>query len=307
MSIVVAALYKFVTLEDFHELRQPLLDVCLQAEIRGSLLLAREGINGTIAGTRVGIDQVLAFLRADPRFADLEHKESLDERQPFLRMKVKLKKEIVTLGVDGIDPNELVGTYVEPQDWNAIISDPSVLVLDTRNDYEVKVGTFRGAINPNTETFREFPQFTEQFDPAQYQKVAMFCTGGIRCEKASAFMLQQGFGEVYHLRGGILKYLEEVPAESSLWDGECFVFDHRVTVDHDLQKGHFELCHGCGWPVSETEMQTPEFEPGVSCPHCFTTVTEEQKLRFRERRKQIELAAARGEQHVGQPMPRSES
>lgn len=306
MSIVVAALYKFVTLEDFHELRQPLLDACLQAEIRGSLLLAREGINGTIAGTRAGIDRVLAYLRADARFADIEHKESLDERQPFLRMKVKLKKEIVTLGVAGINPNELVGTYVDPHEWNAIISDPSVLVLDTRNDYEVKVGTFRGAINPNTETFREFPEFTQQFDPALHKKVAMFCTGGIRCEKASAFMLQKGFDEVYHLRGGILKYLEEVPAETSLWDGECFVFDHRVTVDHALQKGQYELCHGCGWPVSAEEMQTAEFEPGVSCPHCFATVTEEQKLRFRERRKQIELAAARGEQHVGLPMPRSE-
>jgi UPF0176 protein len=187
-----------------------------------------------------------------------------------------------------------------------VISDPEVLVLDTRNDYEVKAGTFRGAINPETETFREFPQFTQQFDPARHKKVAMFCTGGIRCEKASAYMLQQGFDEVYHLKGGILKYLEAVPAAESLWEGECFVFDHRVTVDHDLQKGSYELCHGCGWPVSAEEKQSPKFESGVCCPQCFASVTEDQKLRFRERRKQIELAKARGERHIGVPMPRGE-
>ncbi len=306
MSVVVAALYKFVTLDDFHELRQPLLDVCLDAGIRGSLLLAHEGINGTIAGSREGIDRVLAYLRSDPRLADIDEKESLDDSQPFLRMKVKLKKEIVTLGVEGIDPNRLVGTYVEAKDWNAVIADPDVLVLDTRNDYEVKTGSFRGAINPDTETFREFPRFAQQFDPARHKKVAMFCTGGIRCEKASAYMLQQGFDEVFHLKGGILKYLEEVPAEQSLWEGECFVFDHRVTVDHALQKGNFELCHGCGWPVSAAEKQSPLFEYGVCCAHCAASVTDEQKMRFRERRKQIELAKARGEQHIGIPMPRSE-
>lgn len=306
MTVVVAALYKFVTLDDFHELRQPLLEACIRADIRGSLLLAHEGINGTIAGARAGIDAVLAYLRSDPRLRDLEHKESLDDDQPFLRMKVKLKKEIVTLGVDGIDPNRLVGTYVEPQDWNAIISDPDVLVLDTRNDYEVKVGTFRGALNPNTQSFREFPQFTQQFTPARHKKVAMFCTGGIRCEKASAYMLQQGFDEVYHLKGGILKYLEEVPPEKSLWEGECFVFDHRVTVDHALQKGEHELCHGCGWPVSAGERQSPHYEAGVMCPHCFDTVTDEQKVRFRERARQLQLAAARGEKHMGVPMPRSD-
>ena len=302
MSVVVVALYKFVTLENYRDLRQPLLDLCLEVGVRGSLLLAHEGINGTIAGPRAGIDRVLAYLRSDVRFGDIDTKESLDTAQPFLRMKVKLKKEIVTLGVEGIDPNQLVGTYVEPQQWNALISDPEVLVLDTRNDYEVKVGTFRGAVNPDTETFREFPQFTQQYDPSRHKKVAMFCTGGIRCEKASAYMLQQGFGEVFHLKGGILKYLEEVPAAESLWEGECFVFDHRVTVDHALQKGHYELCHGCGWPVSEDEKKSAQFELGVSCPQCFESVTEEQKLRFRERRKQVQLAEARGEQHIGIPM-----
>jgi UPF0176 protein len=299
MSVVVAALYKFVTLDDFHELREPLLQACIAAGIKGSLLLAREGINGTIAGSREGIDRALAYLRADPRLADLEHKESLDDAQPFLRMKVKLKKEIVTLGVDGVDPNQQVGTYVDPRDWNAIISDPDVLVLDTRNDYEVEIGTFKNAVNPNLQTFREFPQYVQQFDPATHKKVAMFCTGGIRCEKASAYMLQQGFSEVYHLKGGILKYFEEVPEAESLWQGECFVFDNRVAVNQQLEKGSYILCHACGWGVTDADKQSPLYEDGVSCPRCCADLTEEQKARFRERRKQIELAAQRGEQHMG--------
>jgi UPF0176 protein len=303
MSVVVSALYKFVTLENYRELRQPLLEYCLAADIRGSLLLAHEGINGTVAGPRAAIDGLLARLRGDPRLADLEHKESIDEAQPFLRMKVKLKREIVTLGVPGIDPNRRAGTYVEPGDWNALISDPEVLVLDTRNDYEVKIGSFRGALDPNTQTFREFPDFVQQFEPARHRKVAMFCTGGIRCEKASAYMLEQGFGEVYHLRGGILKYLEEVPPEQSLWQGECFVFDQRVAVDHRLAKGSHELCHGCGWPVSTSEQGLPTYEFGVSCPHCCDQLTETQKERFRERRKQVQLAQARGERHIGVPLP----
>src|SRR5690606_19157964 len=260
MSVVVAALYKFVTLDDYHEMREPLLQACIDAGIKGSLLLAQEGINGTIAGTRDAVDRILAHLHTDPRLADLEHKESLDAEQPFLRMKVKLKKEIVTLGVDGIDPNRLVGTYVEPRDWNAVISDPEVLVLDTRNDYEVEIGTFENAQNPNLRTFREFPEYVKQFDPARHKKVAMFCTGGIRCEKASALMLQQGFDEVFHLKGGILKYFEEVPAEQSLWRGECFVFDNRVAVTQQLEKGSYALCHACGWGVTDAERQSPLFE-----------------------------------------------
>jgi len=295
MPFVVAALYRFAPLDDYRELREPLLELCLQQEVRGSLLLAAEGINGTIAGSREAIDAVLAWLKRDSRLADLEHKESLDAVQPFKRMKVKLKREIVTLGVDGIDPNRLVGTYVEPSDWNAVISDPDVLLLDTRNDYEVELGTFAGAVNPNTETFREFPDFVRDIDPAKQRKVAMFCTGGIRCEKASAYMLQQGFAEVFHLKGGILKYLEEVPEEQSLWRGECFVFDNRVTVDHALRKGSYELCHGCGWPVSETDRQSPLFEQGVACPHCADQLTEDQRARFRERQRQSELTRHRGE------------
>jgi UPF0176 protein len=303
MSVVVAALYKFATLEDFREMREPLLQVCLDSGIKGSLLLAHEGINGTVAGSRAGIERVLNYLKADVRLQDLEHKESIDTAQPFLRMKVKLKKEIVTLGVDGIDPNRQAGTYVEPRDWNRLISDPEVLVLDTRNDYEVEIGSFEGAINPQMETFREFPAYVQRFDPSRHKKVAMFCTGGIRCEKASAFMLQQGFDEVYHLKGGILKYLEEVPSEQSLWQGECFVFDHRVAVDHELKKGSYELCHACGWGVSAADRLSPLYEEGVACARCAATLTDEQKARFRERSKQIELARARGEQHMGVPLP----
>ena len=241
-QIVVAALYKFVTLEDYIAMREPLLDCCVTAGVKGTLLLAEEGINGTIAGTREGIDAVLAYLRNDARLADLEHKESFDDHMPFHRMKVKLKKEIVTMGVDGIDPNQTVGTYVKPEDWNALIDDPEVLLIDTRNDYEYGIGSFRGAVDPHTTTFREFPGWVrENLDPAKQKKVAMFCTGGIRCEKASAFMLKEGFEEVYHLQGGILKYLEEVPKEESMWEGECFVFDERVAVNHDLEKGKYKI------------------------------------------------------------------
>jgi UPF0176 protein len=293
MPFVIAALYQFAPLDDFHALREPLLDFCLQHDVRGSLLLAAEGINGTIAGTREAIDAVLAFLKRDPRLARLEHKESFDEVQPFRRMKVKLKREIVTLGVEGIDPNREVGTYVDPRDWNAVISDPEVLLLDTRNDYEVQIGTFEGAVNPNTETFRQFPDFVRTIDPAKHRKVAMFCTGGIRCEKASAYLLRQGFAEVYHLKGGILKYLEEVPEQESLWRGECFVFDDRVTVDHRLRKGSYDLCHGCGWPVSAADRESPKYEEGVSCPHCADTLTDDQRARFRERRRQSQLALLR--------------
>ncbi|MDF2180924.1 rhodanese-related sulfurtransferase [Neptuniibacter sp. CAU 1671] len=299
-NIVVAALYKFVTLEDYQAMRQPLLDFCLANEIRGSLLLAYEGINGTVAGTREAIDNLLVYLKSDERFSALEHKESFTDAQPFYRMKVKLKKEIVTMGVDGIDPNKVVGRYVKPHDWNALISDPDVLVLDTRNDYEVQIGTFAHAVDPDTKSFREFPEFVrENYDPAKHKKVAMFCTGGIRCEKASAFMLHEGFEEVYHLEGGILKYLEEVPAEQSLWQGECFVFDNRVAVDHTLESGRYDLCHGCRRPITEADKQSPFYEEGVSCHQCHDELTDEQRKRFRDREKQVKLAAERDEVHIG--------
>jgi UPF0176 protein len=304
-NIVVAALYKFVALEDFHELREPLLDACLAAGARGTLLLAHEGINGTIAGTREGVDEVLAYLRADPRLQDLEHKESLDDHMPFYRMKVKLKKEIVTMGIAGIDPNQQVGTYVRPADWNELVSDPEVLMVDTRNNYEYGIGSFRGALDPETTTFREFPAYVRKhLDPGRHKKVAMFCTGGIRCEKASAFMLQEGFEEVYHLRGGILKYLEEVPEDDSLWQGECFVFDNRVAVNHSLEKGQYDQCYGCRHPITEQDKRSEHYQKGVCCPRCFDTLTAEQMSSFRERQKQIELAQARGEAHVGATPPK---
>jgi UPF0176 protein len=303
-EVVVAALYKFVALKDFRELREPLLDVCMDAGVRGTLLLATEGINGTIAGTRKGIDCVLDYLRSDPRLADLEHKESFDDHMPFYRMKVKLKREIVTMGVEGIDPNQRVGTYVEPQDWNALVEDPEVLLIDTRNDYECDIGTFRGALDPHTTNFREFPAYVrENLDPGKHKKVAMFCTGGIRCEKASAFMLKEGFEEVYHLQGGILKYLEEVPKQESTWEGECFVFDNRVAVDHDLNKGQYDQCHGCRHPITENDKLSDKYQKGVCCPHCYDDLSEAQKARFSERQKQVELAKARGEQHIGAPPP----
>lgn len=301
-DLVIAALYKFVSLPDFEAMREPLRAFCEKRGIKGTLLLAHEGINGTISGTRAGIDAVLDYLRSDPRLADLEHKESfVDEHtRAFYRLKIKLKKEIVTIGIPDISPTIKVGTYVKPQDWNSIISDPDVVVLDTRNDYEVEVGTFERALDPQTESFRQFPDYVKQnLDPAKHKKVAMFCTGGIRCEKASAYMLDQGFEEVYHLQGGILKYLEEVPKEESLWRGECFVFDNRVSVDHTLDKGSFDLCHGCRHPLSDEEKQSPHYEKGVMCPHCYHTKTEEDKKRLRERQKQIGLAAARGQTHIG--------
>ncbi|EUC71308.1 MAG: hypothetical protein AOY29_12140 [Alcanivorax borkumensis] len=300
-SIVVAALYKFVRLSGFEQLQQPLLDLMHANDVRGTLLLANEGINGTVSGPRAGVDAVLNWLKSDERLATLEHKESFHDEHPFLRTKVKLKKEIVTMGVEGIDPTRTVGTYLSPQEWNEIIADPDTVLIDTRNDYEVEVGTFKGAINPETRTFREFPEYVKQtLDPQKHKKVAMFCTGGIRCEKSTAYLKEQGFDEVYHLKGGILKYLEEMPKEDSLWEGECFVFDERVTVDHDLNPGEFDQCHACRRPISDEDKRSAQFQLGVSCPKCFDESSPEQKQRFAERQKQIELARARGRQHRGQ-------
>lgn len=303
-SIVVAALYKFVTLPDYQDFAPRLKDHCDSLDLKGTLLLAEEGINGTVSGTREGIDGLLAFLRSDPRFANIVHKESIYDEPPFYRMKVKLKKEIVTMGVTGIDPLKIVGTYVKPQDWNALISDPDVVVIDTRNSYEYNIGTFERAIDPKTETFREFPAYiAENLDPAKHKKVAMFCTGGIRCEKSTAYMKEQGFEEVYHLEGGILKYLEEVPQEESLWRGECFVFDNRVAVNHNLQKGIYGQCHGCRHPITEEDKQSEFYLLGVSCPRCYDALSEDQKLRFSERQKQISLAKVRNQAHIGAKPP----
>ncbi|MGM0571422.1 rhodanese-related sulfurtransferase [Marinobacter sp.] len=299
-DVVVCALYKFAVLNDYRDLRQPLLDLMLAKDVHGTLLLAREGINGTIAGSREGVDAVKDWLSQDERFEGIDYKESFVDIQPFKRTKVKLKKEIVTMGIEGIDPKRTVGTYVEPREWNDLISDPDVLLIDTRNQYEVEIGTFERAVNPATDTFREFPQYVkENLDPDRHRKVAMFCTGGIRCEKSTAFLKEQGFEEVYHLKGGILNYLESVPEESSLWRGECFVFDDRVTVNHKLERGQYDQCHACRRPITEADKQRPEYERGVSCHQCIDTLTEEQRARFAERERQVRLARERGEAHVG--------
>ena len=302
---LTAALYKFVSLPDYKALQAPILAECQKHNIKGTLLLAEEGINGTIAGLPDDVRKVLDYLRQDPifkhRFADLEHKESYANEHPFYRMKVKLKKEIVTMGVPSVNPNNTVGTYVKPEDWNALISDPDVVVLDTRNDYEVHIGTFKGAVDPKTTTFREFPKFVEQnLDKTRHKKVAMFCTGGIRCEKASSFMKEQGFEEVYHLQGGILKYLETVPEAQSLWQGECFVFDQRVAVKHGLEVGDYDQCYACRMPLSQEEMQSPQYVAGISCPHCYDKTSEEKRAALTERQKQVALAKQRGEAHIGE-------
>jgi UPF0176 protein len=290
MRVVVATFYKFVKLPDFAEKQQPLLSYCQAQGIKGTILLAQEGVNGTIAGSRHSINSVLSYLRSDPHLADLEHKEALTDSPPFQRMKVRLKEEIVTIGLPEVDPSQKVGTYVSPKDWNAIISDPQVTVIDTRNNYEVSIGTFKGAQNPNTASFRQFPDYVrKQLDPSKHKKVALFCTGGIRCEKASAFMLSQGFEQVYHLKGGILKYLEEVPKQESLWEGECFVFDERVAVSHGLESGSHQMCASCGHPISEVDKTSPKYEEGISCPYCFDSLTEEKRKRQQQKRRQLQL------------------
>lgn len=299
-KIVISALYHFVILEDFEELRQPLLDLMLKNNIKGTLLLAREGINGTVAGSQASIDILLNWFKLDPRLADVRQKVSYDDEMPFYRTRVKLKKEIVTMGVEGIDPTHVVGTYVKPEDWNALISDPGVTLIDTRNEYEVGIGSFKDAVNPSTETFRQFPDFVKQnMDPVKHKKVAMFCTGGIRCEKSTAYLKEQGFDEVYHLQGGILKYLETVPEKESLWQGECFVFDNRVSVTHALEKGQYDQCHACRLPISDDDKKNEHYIQGVSCHHCYDKKTEAQRKRFMQREKQVQLAKARGEEHIG--------
>ncbi|MCJ8521386.1 UPF0176 protein [Pseudorhizobium tarimense] len=299
-STCVAALYHFASFPRFAEFREPLQALCEANGVKGTLLLAHEGINGTIAGPDAGIAAVLAHLRAQPEFAALEHKASRASKMPFLRMKVRLKKEIVTMGVEAIDPNKIVGTYVDPKDWNALISDPETIVIDTRNDYETAIGIFKGAVDPKTKTFREFPDWVKNNTGLHNKpKIAMYCTGGIRCEKATAFMKEQGFDEVYHLKGGILKYLEEVPAEESLWEGACFVFDERVSVEHGLKEGSHRLCHACRNPITAEEVTSPYYEEGVSCSHCYETRTEADRQRYRQRQQQIALAKKRGQKHIG--------
>lgn len=303
---VVVALYKFVQLPDFKSLRDSIYDACLRYEIKGTLLLAHEGINGTVAGTRESIDQLLAFLKQDQRFNDLEHKESFADFTPFHRMKVRLKKEIVTLGIPQVDPTCKVGKYVDAKDWNELISDPEVIVIDTRNDYETAVGKFKGAIDPQTADFRHFPTYVqEHLADKKDRKIAMYCTGGIRCEKSTSYLLEQGFEQVYHLKGGILQYLQTVPQEHSLWEGECFVFDDRVAVNHALEKGDWELCFGCQTPINGEDRASAHYIQGIQCPHCHDILSTERRAALEQRQKQIELAKARGEAHLGDPPSRA--
>lgn len=300
-SFLVAALYRFVSLPQWQEMRDPLFAFCNERGIRGTLLLAHEGINGTVAGTHEAIGELIAYLEAIPELAGLEVKYSNAANMPFHRMKVRLKREIVTMRVEGLDPVNNVGTYLTPTEWNDLIADPETVVIDTRNDYEFAIGTFRNALDPKTSSFSEFPQWAqEHLDEFKGRKVAMFCTGGIRCEKATAYMRSVGLDEVYHLKGGILKYLEEMPEEKSLWEGECFVFDERVSVTHGLQEGEAELCRACRQPLTPQNKLSPKFEEGISCHHCHDTRTEEDRARYAERQKQVQLAQKRKEgPHIG--------
>ena len=299
-KVIVAALYHFTKFSDYKKLQDPLRKICNSEGIKGSLLIAYEGINGTISGSRSGIDAVLKHIRSMPGCSDLEHKESFASEIPFKRMKVKLKKEIVTMGQPHIDPTLNVGNYIEPSDWNNLISQDDVIIIDTRNDYEVAIGSFDGAIDPETKSFGEFPEWWEE-NRSKYQdkRVAMFCTGGIRCEKSTNFLLNEGVKDVYHLKGGILKYLEEVPEKNSKWNGECFVFDSRVSVKHGLEEGIYNLCYACRMPLAPDDFKKEEFEKGVSCHLCIDSNDDERKERFRERQYQVELADKRGKHHIG--------
>ena len=297
---LVCALYRFVTLDQYQAMREPLLARMIALNVTGTVLLAREGINGTVAGSRAGIDRLLQWLSQYQGLETLITKESYASTPPFKRAKVKLKKEIVTLGVKAIDPQRSAGTYVEPAKWNALIDDPDVLVIDTRNVYEIAIGTFENAVNPQTTNFREFPAFVERhLDPERHRKIAMFCTGGIRCEKSTAHLKQQGFEAVYHLKGGILAYLKEVPVAESKWRGECFVFDDRVAVDHHLNEGSYDQCHACRTPVSVQDKQSPHYQQGISCPHCYDRYSDHDRDRFLERERQVHLAKQRGRVHLG--------
>lgn len=303
-DIVVAALYRFTPLENLSVLQNSLQSVCQNVGVYGTILLAHEGINGTISGHRSGVNAVLHHIRGVPGCSELDVKLSYADEMPFYRMKVRLKKEIVTMGVPDIDPNNTVGTYVEPADWNELISDPDVIVIDTRNDYEVGIGTFKGAIDPKTTAFREFPDWFRNQKELRAEidrgkKVAMFCTGGIRCEKSTAFLKQEGVEAVYHLKGGILKYLENIPEDQSLWEGDCFVFDQRVSVKHGLELGDYDMCHACRNPINAEDMASEQYVPGVSCPKCHGANDQAREKRLRDRQKQIELARQRGEAHIG--------
>ncbi len=293
-SFVIVSMYRFVRLTDYESMQPLLLSFCQERDIYGTLLLAEEGLNGTLVGTRGAIDELLNLLQSDARLADIEYKESYAEAIPFHRTKIKLKKEIISLGQPDVKPSDRTGIRIEPKQWNALINDPEVLLIDTRNEYEYQVGAFKNAVSPNTNNFRQFPKYvTDHLNPAMIKKVALYCTGGIRCEKASAYMLAQGFETVYQLNGGILKYLQEIEQDQSLWEGECFVFDSRVSVDHQLAEGNYEQCFACRRPITYEDMQAKAYVQGVSCPHCINEKTAEQRAGYNERQRQVTLATQR--------------
>ena len=298
-ELLVATFYKFTKLDELASLQKSIETRCIENNVRGIVLIANEGINATIAGSRDEVLGVLHFLLEDPRLDGLAWKESTVKKQPFRKLRVRLKKEIVTMGVEGIDPERLTGSYVKPEEGNALISDPNVILVDTRNDYEVEIGSFKNSINPNIVSFGELPQWLEDnIDVNEQPRVAMFCTGGIRCEKSTAYLKESNFENVFHLEGGILKYLEQIPEDQSLWEGQCFVFDERVSVGHGLEAGEYELCRACRTPIGEVEKAASSFREGVSCPRCYDQTTDEQKARFAERQKQIDLAKGRGTKHL---------
>ena len=304
--------YHFVTLDKKNSIQEIIYSFCKANKIKGTILLADEGINGTISGKEKNIRDFLIFIKKESffnsLFSKIEHKESWSIKNPFYRMKVRLKKEIVALGVDGVSPTKKVGKYVKPEEWNKLISDPNTIIIDTRNSYEVDIGTFKNATNPNTSTFRELPSFIEKnLDPKTPKKVAMFCTGGIRCEKATSLMLEKGFKDVYHLKGGILKYLETIDKDKSLWEGECFVFDQRVALTHGLNEGKYDQCYACRHPLSPDEMNSSHYIEGISCPYCYNKLTNKKKTSVVERQKQIELAKLRGEDHIGKQLNRDKN
>lgn len=299
-KVLIVAYYKFVRLPDFEERRQPLLEVCEKNGVKGTILLAKEGINSTMAGPEEGVEAVLDYLQSDPAIGELTVKRSYSDEMPFYRTKVRLKKEIVRLGLPEIDPNDQVGEYVSPEKWNELISDPDVVLVDTRNDYEVDIGTFKGALDPDTKSFREFPEYVaSELADKKDKPIAMFCTGGIRCEKSTSYLLNQGFKKVYHLDGGILNYLEKVSPDQSMWEGECFVFDNRVTVDHKLEAGAYDMCHACRHTVNEDDKKSSQYIEGVSCPYCYDTLTEEQRDRAKQRQLQVEKHREMGRSHIG--------
>ena len=309
---LTVAFYHFITLDKKNNIQEHIYNFCEANNIKGTILLADEGINGTISGKEKNIRDFLIFIKKEDLFngvfSKLEHKESWASKNPFYRMKVRLKKEIVALGVDGVSPTKNVGKYVKPEEWNNLISDPNTIIIDTRNHYEVDIGTFKNATNPNTSTFRELPSFIEEnLDPKTPKKIAMFCTGGIRCEKATSLMLDKGFKDVYHLEGGILKYLETIDKDKSLWEGECFVFDQRVAVTHGLNEGKYDQCYACRHPLSPDEMNSSHYIKGISCPYCYNKLTNEKKSSVIERQKQIELAKLRGEDHIGKQLNRDKN